>query len=366
MFRISFKICVIFLTALGDFDSARADEAKDALIVQTILKLESFDYQNSSSKVKGSVSRYLQKNVGTEEYYTLVKKFLIEEQLSNLKSLCSQNGSNSRAADLLFTIGGKNVLADTLKIIDEGRDNFINSIGTVNDPEAVSILQTLLSGDNYKEMRVVVGAMSKSPAGQERLLDLCVKNKIPSQLKQDVSILLSGSVDPNIRARAAKIVPLPATLGGGALPPVNELVSLRGDSQKGQLVYLRACFTCHKVGEKGIDFGPALSEIGNKLAREAMYVSIISPNQAISFGYEGFTVKTKAGATLIGYVVSDGDNELAMKVPGGAVISTDKSQIESSVPLEVSLMPSGLVSTMTKDELVNLVEYLMTLKKKSK
>jgi len=29
-------------------------------------------------------------------------------------------------------------------------------------------------------------------------------------------------------------------------------------------------------------------------------------------------------------------------------------------------MPSGLVSTMTKDDLVDLVEYLMTLKKNSK
>jgi|TARA_B110000014_G_C20123398_1_gene596570 putative heme-binding domain-containing protein len=366
VFRISFKIYVIALSALLGCESARADEARDALIVQTILKLESFDYEKSSSKVKDSVSRYLQKNVGSEEYYTLVEKFLIEGQLSNLQRLCSQKESNSRAANLLFKIGGKSVIASTLKIVDGGRDNFIKSIGSVNDPEAVSVLQDLLSGDNYKEMRVVIGAMSNSPAGQERLLDLCAAKKIPSQLKQDVSILLSGSVDPVVRSRAAKLIPLPASLGGGSLPPVNELVALRGDSKKGEIVYLRSCFTCHKVGEKGIDFGPALSEIGDKLAREAMYVSIMSPNQAISFGYEGFTVKTKTGNTLIGYVVSDGDNELAMKVPGGAVISTDKSKVESRVPLAVSLMPSGLVSTMTKDELVNLVEYLMTLKKKSK
>ena len=159
---------------------------------------------------------------------------------------------------------------------------------------------------------------------------------------------------------------MPASLGGGTLPALKDLVSLRGDVKKGGIVYLRACFTCHKVGEKGIDFGPALTEIGDKLAREAMYVSIISPSQAISFGYEGFTVKTKKGATLIGYIVSDADNELTMKVPGGAAVSTQKSEIESRVPLSVSLMPSGLVATMTKDELVDLVEYLMSLKKKSK
>ena len=77
-------------------------------------------------------------------------------------------------------------------------------------------------------------------------------------------------------------------------------------------------------------------------------------------------MKTKKCATFIGYIVSDADNELTMKVPGGAAISTQKSEIKSRVPLSVSLMPSGLVATMTKDELVDLVEYLMSLKKKSK
>ncbi|MDE0570742.1 MAG: c-type cytochrome [Verrucomicrobiales bacterium] len=366
MFRISSKIYVIILSALVGFNFVKADEAKDALIVQTILKIDSFDYEKSSSKVKDSVSRYLLKNVGTEEYFTLVEKFLIEGQLSNLQSLCSEKDPNSRAANLLFKIGGKGGITDALKSITEGKDYFINSIGFVNNSDTVSALESLLSVDNFKEMRVIVRAMSNSPAGQEKLLDLCEAKKIPSQLEQEASVLLSGSVDPRVRSRAAEIIPLPASLGGGSLPPVKELVELRGDSKKGELVYLRSCFTCHKAGEKGIDFGPALSEIGDKLAREAMYVSIISPSQAISFGYEGFTVKTNEGGTLIGYVVSDGDKELTMKVPGGAVVSTDKSEVESRVPLEVSLMPSGLVSAMTKDNLIDLVEYLMTLKKKEK
>ena len=366
MFQIPFKIYVITLSVILGFSSVRADEAKDALIVQTILKIESFDYGKSSEKVKASVSRYLQKNVGTDEYYTLVEKFLIEGQLENLQILCSKKGPNSRAANLLYRIGGKDVIEGILKSVNGGREYFINSLGTVNAPGAVSVLEGLLGGDDYNEMRSVVRAMSKSPAGQEKLLDLCKSKKISSRLEQDIAVVLSGSVDPSVRSRAAKIVPLPASLGGGALPALKDLVSLRGDVKKGELVYLRACFTCHKIGEKGIDFGPALSEIGDKLAREAMYVSIISPSQAISFGYEGFTVKTKKGATLIGYIVSDSDNELTMKVPGGVAVSTDKSEIMSRVPLEVSLMPSGLVSTMTKDELVDLVEYLMSLKKVSK
>ena len=120
----------------------------------------------------------------------------------------------------------------------------------------------------------------------------------------------------------------------------------------------------HKAGDVGIDFGPALTEIGDKLAREAMYLSIIEPNQAISFGFEGYSVKTKTGLTLIGYITSESANELVMKVPGGVTVTTNKSDIISKVPINGSLMPEGLVDSMSKQELVDLVEYLMTLKKR--
>jgi putative heme-binding domain-containing protein len=128
---------------------------------------------------------------------------------------------------------------------------------------------------------------------------------------------------------------------------------------------MKSCFTCHKAGDIGIDFGPALTEIGDKLAREAMYLSIIKPSQAISFGYEGFNIKTKNGLALIGYITSDSDKELVVRVPGGALIPTAKSDILAKTAIKGSLMPEGLVSTMTENELVDLVEYLMTLKKSS-
>jgi hypothetical protein len=41
-----------------------------------------------------------------------------------------------------------------------------------------------------------------------------------------------------------------------------------------------------------------------------------------------------------------------------------KEKIQSRTKLESSLMPSNLQATMTEQELVDLVEYLITLKKK--
>ena len=52
-----------------------------------------------------------------------------------------------------------------------------------------------------------------------------------------------------------------------------------------------------------------------------------------------------------------------MKVPGGVSVTTKKSEIFSKDKIDGSLMPEGLIASISEEELVDLVEYLMTLKK---
>ena len=80
---------------------ARADESRDELIVQTVLKLESFNYDESSDKVKASINRYLNRNLGKGDYFTLVEKFAIKDQLENLTSLSTYSKSCSATCSLV-------------------------------------------------------------------------------------------------------------------------------------------------------------------------------------------------------------------------------------------------------------------------
>ena len=341
----------------------RADDARDKLIVETVLKLESFNYQSSSEKVKSAIGRYLTKNSGSEEYYELIEKFRVKSELPSLIKLASVQEVNPRAAALLVTIGGESAIKAALIDSGSSRASFLMSLGTVNDPVSVGVLSSFLKGKDKVTARDSAKALTGSPAGQLCLLELAESGTLADDLKKEVALALSTSVDPTIRLRVSKALPLPSSLGGEVLPPAAQLAQMRGDPHKGQLIYMRACFTCHKVGDKGIDFGPALTEIGDKLAREALYTAIIDPNEAISFGYEGFSIETGEGRKLIGYLASEGDQEIGIKVPGGALITVQASEIKAKDPLPVSLMPASLVATMSRNDLVNLVEYLTTLKK---
>jgi putative heme-binding domain-containing protein len=63
--------------------------------------------------------------------------------------------------------------------------------------------------------------------------------------------------------------------------PLQQLVTRKGECpQKGKKLYfgVATCSQCHMVGTEGKNVGPSLTEIGSKLTKEAMYVSIVSPS----------------------------------------------------------------------------------------
>ena len=342
---------------------ARADETRDELIVQTVLKLESFNYDESSDKVKASINRYLDRNLGKGDYFTLVEKFSIKDQLENLTSLSTGDKGNPEAIGLLVKLGGEIAISKTLEVEGESRSKFIKALGTVNSPIAVKALSEVIQNKIDVDTNIAATALTKTALGQLEIIELIGDNKISSKLVKNILPELVSSADPEVRKMALKL----NVNDNGKISlkkyNIKSLITNRGSVKKGKQVYMKACFTCHKSGDIGIDFGPALTEIGDKLAREAMYVSIIDPNAAISFGYEGFNIKTKSGSTLVGYIISDSDDELVMKVPGGVSVTTKKSEIFSKDKIDGSLMPEGLIASITEEELVDLVEYLMTLKK---
>jgi putative heme-binding domain-containing protein len=106
-----------------------------------------------------------------------------------------------------------------------------------------------------------------------------------------------------------------------------------------------------------------LSEIGSKLTREALYQAILEPSAGISFGFEAFTLTLKDGDEAYGLIASETPEEVTLKAVGGILTRYKKSEIASRQKSTLSIMPAGLEAGMTTQELVDLVEYLGSLKK---
>ncbi|MEZ6111521.1 MAG: c-type cytochrome [Pirellulaceae bacterium] len=123
------------------------------------------------------------------------------------------------------------------------------------------------------------------------------------------------------------------------------------------------CGKCHKVRDEGKEVGPELSEIGSKLSRDALYVAILDPSAGISHNYETYTVLLDNGTVVTGLMVSETDEAVTIKTAEAILRTFKQDEIEEMIKQKVSLMPSNLQQTMSVQDLVDVVEYLTTLKK---
>ncbi len=95
-----------------------------------------------------------------------------------------------------------------------------------------------------------------------------------------------------------------------------------------------------------------------------MFESILYPSAGISHNYETWTAITNDGNAFSGLKVSETAEEIQLKGPDAIVRSIKKSDLDELVKQPVSLMPADLQKTMTVEELVDVIEYVQTLKKK--
>jgi putative heme-binding domain-containing protein len=212
--------------------------------------------------------------------------------------------------------------------------------------------------------REATRSLGGSNDGEDEVIALLKSGAIKGEYKAAAVQGVSGAWRKKIRQEAASYLDGGVETGSKKMPAMAELLALNGDATKGVNVFKTNCSVCHQINGEGQDFGPKLSEIGSKLPKEAQYLAIMHPDAGISFGYEGWEVKFKDGSTMAGIVSSKTETDLQMKFPGGVVSNYKMADVVSMKKMDSSMMPSGLHEAMSTQELVDLVEYLASMKKK--
>lgn len=371
-------VCLLF-TPLGSRaqesgggNSETEQAAKDKLIVETVLRLPSFDV-NSNEKVKAAVMRYLDTQRGTPRYLELVERFRLTDTTAELLRMSIENPASTeavKAASLLLEFGAERLLLEVVDGQDRVRaERALLALGYVGSKQAVEFLAPIMddSERNIAVRNAAAMALGKNVNGQRVLLARVEEMRLPKQLEFTAANALLASPDPKIREAAGKYLTLPATADAKPLPPINELVARDGNPDKGKVLFAEkgTCAKCHKVDGQGKEVGPDLSEIGSKLSKEAMYIAILNPSAGISHNYETYLLALASGNIVSGILVSQTDDAVTIKNAEAIVKSYPVADIEEMVKQPISLMPADLQKTLTVEELVDIVAYLQTLKKKS-
>ena len=343
---------------------------KDKLIIETVLRLQNFDLE-SSAPAKAAVMRYLRAEQGSDRYFELIQRFQPAEIAESLAQYSLANSSETggvRGAELLFAMNkGGSLIATASSDNETKAQAAVQLIGHAAGEQTVSILLPLMQNDGatVAVRSAALKALGKRLAGQQQILKLVTAGDLADDLKFAAANALLGSTNSEIAATAAKYLELPATADSQPLPALSELVQRRGDVKAGLEVFQTAgtCNKCHKVRGKGKEVGPDLSEIGSKLSREAMYVSILDPSAAVSHNFETYSILTLDGLAVTGLLISETDESVTLRNSEGIDKTIEQEEIEIFKKQKTSLMPQDLQKLLTVDQLVNLVEYTLTLRK---
>ncbi|MDZ4405209.1 PQQ-dependent sugar dehydrogenase [Prosthecobacter sp.] len=146
-----------------------------------------------------------------------------------------------------------------------------------------------------------------------------------------------------------------------------KLLTIKGDAKRGAELLsmtgkMAACLACHILNGTGRDFGPDLSKVGARLTREQILESLHQPSKAIAKGYETWMLTLKDGSMQTGFVVNPGDTAVTLKLPTGQPQTFERAQIRSQKVEPMSLMPEGLLQSMTEQEAADVIAFLAGLK----
>ena len=141
--------------------------------------------------------------------------------------------------------------------------------------------------------------------------------------------------------------------------------SMKGrDFARGKKMFAAAaCYACHRFGNAGGMTGPDLTGAGGRYSAHDFLDQIINPSKEINEQFAPIIVTQKDGKTLTGVVVNlSGDNvtiNTDLSDPNQR-INVDRKTVKSIKPSEVSMMPPHLLMMLTKDEIFDLVAYVLS------
>lgn len=135
----------------------------------------------------------------------------------------------------------------------------------------------------------------------------------------------------------------------------------QGDIRRGQLVFANskaACIACHAIGYKGGNIGPDLSRIGKIRTERDLLESLLFPSVSFVRSYEPVLIVTKAGKQVNGLVRRETPDEFVLATGAKEEVRVARTDIEEILPGTVSVMPAGLDTQLTREQLLDLIAFL--------
>ena len=207
-----------------------------------------------------------------------------------------------------------------------------------------------------------IAALTDRDSNTLALLKAIRENMLPAQSLSSAQIQgILKSKNPEItnlaKTALASVLPQPRT---EAVAKYAGSIATKGNASNGKSQFMQRCQACHQAAEAGIQVGPDLVTVKTK-GRKALLSAILEPNKEVASAYIVYQVETKEGQTMLGFIAEDNADALTLKMAGGATQTIKRSQIKGTSSSGQSLMPEGIETGMSVQEMADLLTFIETL-----
>ncbi|MFM2142394.1 MAG: hypothetical protein RLZZ476_938 [Verrucomicrobiota bacterium] len=211
-------------------------------------------------------------------------------------------------------------------------------------PKAQSVAMEALLARDDRAVALLEAKVVKPEAFSAAQVQALIKHKSP-KVAAAAKTALASVIPPSREEMAAKFKPA---------------VVAKGDAKKGLAHYMARCMACHKAGANGLAVGPDLITVKTK-GREALLEAILVPHKEVASQFIAYMVNTKDGQTFAGIITNDTATSMTIKMMGGAEKTLQRSEIKGSSSTGQSLMPEGLETGMTVEDMADLLSFIESL-----
>jgi putative membrane-bound dehydrogenase-like protein len=164
--------------------------------------------------------------------------------------------------------------------------------------------------------------------------------------------------DAQVRETAATIFATASSTDRGKLVELYWLqMPEKADAARGAKLFVKACATCHKLGDVGQNVGPDLASVGDK-SPQGLLTAMLDPNRALEARYINYMATTKKGLTITGILSSETSTTITLVANDGKEHRLLRNELEELTSTGKSMMPEGLEKDLTAQDIADIIAHV--------
>ena len=237
----------------------------------------------------------------------------------------------------------------------------LKSLASFDDPKVADTVLAGWDGFSPSLRREAIEVLFARNDRIGKLLDAVEAKKVlASHIEAARADALRKHADPTIRNRATMLlVGQVITDRKKVLDEYKPSLELKGDLTRGRELFRKNCTACHRLEDTGFEVGANLTAALRNKTKDALLLDILDPSREVDARYVNYQVTTTAERTISGILAVETPTSLTLRRGEKAEDTILRSQIESIRATSKSLMPEEFEKQFDKQQLADLLEYLL-------